>query len=225
MKQVARKIPVSRGKHYRWKIPFLKNGKMIHCESRLERDYVRLSDFDQHVVDLDYQPLCIPFLLKGRQRFYYPDFKVTTRDGEVRLIEVKAHSKVYKPEVQLKAIVGQLYCKQKGWQYMIVTEAQLYEDSCLQFNLGYLRALGHQPNVPTDTLQLVYDTLIHSGACTIDMLRENCPGIEDEFFYAAIYKLIYYQKVLADLITMEISDETIVSINSNHETGGEAYAI
>ncbi|QUL57045.1 TnsA endonuclease N-terminal domain-containing protein [Paenibacillus tritici] len=225
MNQPARKIMATRGKNHRWKVPYLKNGRMIHCESGLERDYVRITDFDQNVVEIAYQPLFIPYRIKGKIRFYYPDFKVTFKDGRVLIVEIKPNSKVLKPEIQLKALVGRLYCKKKGWKYIIVTEKQLYENSCLLFNIGFLRALGHQPKVPSVVLQIVYDTLCNTGASTIYMLRENCRDIDDEFFYVAIYKLIYFQKVFADLFSSELTDETLISVNLNHfQFGGEVCA-
>jgi hypothetical protein len=206
----ARKIKASKGKHYRWKIPFLKNGKMVHCESTLEKDFVRLADFDRSISEVIHQPLAIYYYFKRRRRVYYPDYKMVTSAGKIIIVEVKPQKYVRKVKNEIKFIVGRMYCEERGWEYHIVTEQQI-RLGYLQRNLGLLRGLGHQ-YVSMSDLKLVLDTLKNSGESTIEMLRENCIEMEEATFFKIIYKLIYHQKIYVDLIGSELSDISYVSV-------------
>lgn len=215
MDRHARKIKPSKGKHYRWKVPFFKKCKMVHCESSLERDYVRLADFDPKVVDIIYQPLVINYLYKNRKRKYYPDFKVIKKDGTVLIIEVKPFSKINKPENVVKFLVGKLYCEKFGWDFHVVTENEIRRGA-LQNNLSLLRSLGNQP-VEIQNLKLILNTLQSTGKCSIEMLRSNSSEVDEVEFYKNLYALIYHKKAYVDLINEEINDLTYISCSMERE--------
>jgi hypothetical protein len=214
-KKPARRIKPIKGRHFRWKVPLLKNSKMIHCESRLERHFVRLLDFDREVIDVESQPVCLLYDYKGKERKYYPDFKVTTRDGRVRIVEVKVKSKTQNPKNIIKFIIGRMYCESLGWDYQIVTEEQIIQGHFLE-NLDKLRAMGQEWTEYND-LVYVLSTLQSTGASTIEMLRANCSDLDESTFYKCIYKLIYHQKVYVDLFASELNDQTMVSIQNGEE--------
>ncbi|MFT9849398.1 TnsA endonuclease N-terminal domain-containing protein [Aneurinibacillus sp. REN35] len=188
---------------------------MIHCESSIERDYVRIADYDPNILEIIHQPLAIPYLYKHRKRDYYPDFKVLTKDGLVRIVEIKPTSKIKKPENEIKFLVGRLYCEKMGWNYCVVTDVQLRQ-GYLQRNLSLLRALADQ-HIPIQKLKYVLQMLRDSGDCTIEMLRENCNNLNSEEFYKAIYSLIYYKKVYVNLISDKLTDISIVSCGRTEE--------
>ncbi|GFN33854.1 hypothetical protein PCURB6_41140 [Paenibacillus curdlanolyticus] len=193
----------------------MKNNKMIHCESRLERHFVRLLDFDREVIEVESQPVCLLYEYKGRERKYYPDFKVITSDGRVRIVEVKAKSKTQNPEIIIKFIIGRMYCESQGWDYQIVTEEQIFQGH-LQENLDKLRAMGYEWTEFNDLVYVLH-TLQNTGASTIEMLRSNCSDLDESTFYKCVYKLIYHQKVYADLFASELNEQTIVSIQYGEE--------
>lgn len=206
----ARKIKaVKGGKHYRWKVPFLKSGKMIHCESSIERDYVRILDFDVNVLNVIFQPIMIPYSYKGKLRKYYPDFKVITTEGDVWLVEVKSHDKLHRPENITKYIVGKLCCERKGWDYPVVTEKEIRRGH-LQSNLSLLRAYGNQ-FVSFESLQFVQNAVYIFGDCSIKTLKGTCTQLDESDFYMALYSLIYHKKLFVDLISKKIDDTTIIS--------------
>jgi hypothetical protein len=207
----ARRIKPIRGRHYRWKVPLFKNSKMIHCESRLERFYVRLLDFDREVESVESQPICILYSYKGREKEYYPDFKVKTLDGRIRIVEVKPKKMTQLPENIVKFIIGRLFCESQGWEYQVVTEDEIFP-GVLQDNIDILRAFGFEATSHND-LMYVFNMVHNTGAITIDMLRENCRKIDESTFFKCLYKLIYYQKIYADLISNRLEEQSIVSIH------------
>ncbi|MBW7474324.1 TnsA endonuclease N-terminal domain-containing protein [Paenibacillus oenotherae] len=211
----ARKIKPVRGKHYRWKVPLLKNGEMIDCESRLERYFVRLLDFDRNVLEVESQPICIAYSYKGKSRKYYPDFKVITSDGQVRIVEVKPKSKTQHPNNVIKFIIGKMYCETKGWEYQIVTEGQIF-NGFIQENIDILRAFGHEVTSYEDLIYLL-NMLSNTGTCTIEVLQSNCSNLDPEVFYKCLYKLIYHQKVYVDLYTEVINEHLLISLNNKEE--------
>lgn len=89
MKTPARKIRPTRGRHYRSKIGSSKSLRIIHAESLLERDYVRLCNFDPTVAKIYYQPIGIQYHYDSRKRRYFPDYMIITRDNRHFLVEVK----------------------------------------------------------------------------------------------------------------------------------------
>lgn len=211
MDQHARKIKPSKGKHYRWKVPFFTSFKMVHCESSIERDYVRLADFDPNVVDIIYQPLTIHYLYKHRKRKYYPDFKILKKDGKIAIVEIKSSNKLNKSDNVIKYMIGRLYCEKMGWEYHIATENEI-RPGALQNNLSLLRAFGNQP-VEIKKLNAVLNNLQMSGTCTISMLRDNCSELDESDFFKSIYALIYHKKLTIDLVNEEISDLSIISFS------------
>ncbi|WP_280788877.1 TnsA endonuclease N-terminal domain-containing protein [Paenibacillus sp. PastF-3] len=206
----ARKIKASRGKHHRYKVPFLKTKKMIHCESSIERDYVKILDFEPNIVDIIYQPLQIPYIYREKIRNYYPDFKVLTKKGDVWIVEIKPEEKLRNEDNLIKYVVGRLYCNQFGWEYRIVTD-KLIRPGYFQENLAILRALGSQL-VEIKYLSIVFQKLKQYDTCSINMLRGYCNELEDEVFYKAIYALIYHKNIYVDLISKRLDGEAVVSV-------------
>lgn len=202
---------VKGGKHYRYKIPFHTSGNMVHCESTIERDYVRILDFDKTILEVIHQPLLINFKYKGRKRRYFPDFKVVTNTGDIWIVEVKSQEKLNYVDNVCKYIVGELYCKQRGWSYRIVTDCEIRK-GFLQNNLSLLRAHGSQL-VEEKLLIHVYSQLSKMKVCSIESLRRNCTDLTDNEFYSAIYSLILNHKVFGDLKNNKLDGDFQVSIN------------
>lgn len=55
------------------------------------------------------------------QRRYVPDFLVEYEDGEKKIIEVKDPSRIDSNEVQRKRKASEIWCKQRGMEYIIAT--------------------------------------------------------------------------------------------------------
>jgi hypothetical protein len=195
-------------KGYRGKEPFLKTGDMIHWESFLERNFIRLADFDQQIEEIYYQPVCIHYLLNGKKHKYYPDFKLILNDGRVFIIEVKALRFKNSPLNVIKYEVGRKFCEAHGWHYEVFTENEINPNH-LQTNLSLLRHIGTQ-EVTDKIMDHVSEQLKLKTEMYLFELRESCEEIDGESFYKAVYQLIYLQEISTDLVNVKLSDDSIL---------------
>ncbi|MGC6587615.1 TnsA endonuclease N-terminal domain-containing protein [Paenibacillus sp. Dod16] len=209
MQKPARQIrPKVKG--FRGKEPFLKTGDMIHWDSFLERNFIRLADFDLSVDELYYQPLEINYQINGKKFRYYPDFKMILESNKVCIVEVKTERFFNTEKNAIKYEVGRRYCEERGWQYEVFTERQI-NPGFLQSNLSLLRHLGTQ-DVPERVEEFILNQLkkVNDNIPFFE-LRESCEELEDETFYAAAYRLIYLQEIQTDLINKKVTDESLLS--------------
>ncbi|WNQ09683.1 TnsA endonuclease N-terminal domain-containing protein [Paenibacillus aurantius] len=195
-------------KGFRGKEPFLKTGDMIHWESFLERNFIRLADFDLQVDEIFYQPVCIHYSLNGKKHKYFPDFKLILKDGRVFIIEVKALRFKNSSKNVIKYEVGRKFCEAQGWHYEVFTEVEI-NPGHLQTNLSLLRHLGTQ-EVTDKIMDDILDQLKLKTAMYLFDLRESCAEIDEESFYKAVYQLIYLQEISTDLINVKLSDDSIL---------------
>lgn len=110
-----------------------KNAQMVQFESSLEKDFIRMVEFQTSVDRYVSQPLKIEYLDdEGKQRSYTPDFIVYYRKDRLpkavpTIFEVKYRNdlkenwKEYKPK--FKAALS--YAKVRGWKFKIVTEVEI----------------------------------------------------------------------------------------------------
>lgn len=210
--QGARPIKPSKGKSFRGKTVFLKKRKMVYWESTLERDCVRLCDYHPHVADMDHQPFCLEYTHRGRRHIYYPDYRLLIFGQGVVIVEVKLLKRVKDEKNLIKFEVGRRYCREMGWQYWIMTEKQIRLGRYFQSNLRMLRGLGNE-TIPGEYVQFVFSRLALVGMCSIHELRGRCRDLpDDSSFYMALYKLLYFQKIYADIVHQKITAATVISI-------------
>lgn len=209
MQKPARQIrPKVKG--FRGKEPFLKTGDMLHWDSFLERNFIRLADFDLAVDELYYQPVRIDYEINGKKFSYYPDFKMSLENNKVCIVEVKTERFFNTEKNAIKYEVGRRYCEERGWEYEVFTERQI-NPGFLQSNLSLLRHLGTQ-DVSEKIEEFILDQLKKvNDNIPLFELRENCGELDDETFYAAAYRLIYLQEIQIDLIHEKITDESLLS--------------
>ena len=74
------------------RVPSLKLGRMVECESTLEGDVVHLLEFSPGVKSYREQPARVEYWDGSCMRTYYPDFEAILVDGHRLHIEVK-HSR------------------------------------------------------------------------------------------------------------------------------------
>jgi len=112
------------------KYPGLKPSRMVECESPHERNLCRLLDIDPSVTMYTEQPCEIVYLLDGRERRHYPDFKV---DGSgARLREVKQRDEAYSSEVHERTCLLSEELPYYGYSY----EVEIAEELAKQPRLG-----------------------------------------------------------------------------------------
>lgn len=205
--QPARKIkPKTKG--YRGKEPFLTTGKMVPWESFLERDYIRLADFDFSIEEIYAQPVRITYLYNGKIREHFPDFKVINNEHQVVIVEVKPMKFVDREDNQIKFLAGRAYCEERGWKYIQMTEDDI-RPGFLQQNLALLRSIGTQ-DIPDSILDTVLSRLEKVNHSTISELRTHCSDLTEEEYYGSIYQLIYFQEIDCELILQPVSQDSII---------------
>lgn len=207
---VARKIGPKR-KGFRGKEPFFKSGEMIHWDSYLERDFIRLADFDPEVDEMYFQPLCIRYTYLGKRYRYFPDFKIVSPDGHVTLVEVKPKKFLNHRKNIVKYEVGRQFCEEKGWTYLIVTDEQI-RPGYLQNNLALLRALGFEDGVD-HIISSIKEKMKEKRQCFVFELKEEFMEVSDHEFFVALYRLIYIEDLLTDIIGSQLTDESFLKIN------------
>lgn len=115
-------------------IPSLKSNRLHEFESSLERDFIRLTEFDSNVAEFVEQPTIIEYENGGKICKYIPDFLITYKHSTTPgkwltplLVEIKYRSdlkenwKEYKP----KFLAALRFCDQKGWKFKILTEVEI----------------------------------------------------------------------------------------------------
>lgn len=110
---------------FRGKFPSLKNGRMIHWESLLERDAIMLLEFSPGVTAFREQPFSTYYYHQGRMPRYTPDFEVTFRCGRVALIEVKPSCKLQLEKEQKRLAAIRSHFETRGLTFTLLDENQI----------------------------------------------------------------------------------------------------
>ncbi|WNR43018.1 TnsA endonuclease N-terminal domain-containing protein [Paenibacillus roseipurpureus] len=205
---VARRIRPTRGRNYRSKISRSKSLRIIHTESLLERDYVRLANFDNKVLKISFQPIGIRFHYKGRRRRYFPDFLIVTKDGQHFLIEVKLTKYVNSNLNKAKFEAARLLCLEKNWTFHVITEEQI-RIGYLQSNLKLLLEVKAHKTTPAVT-EFIKTVLICYGPLTIAELLKQCEIVEASMMMLNLHKLIYAHEVKAEVVKERLSQKSYV---------------
>ncbi|SCY54249.1 TnsA endonuclease N terminal [Paenibacillus polysaccharolyticus] len=195
-------------KGYRGKEPFFSSGLMVHWDSFLERDYIRLADFDVDVREIYHQPLCIHYMSNGKKLRYFPDFKVILTNGQILIIEVKPFDFLTEPKNQIKFEVGRKYCEEKGWLYQVFTEREIRPGE-LQQNLSILRRVKLQ-EVDSEIIKYLLDEFNSCDEMELISFRERCNQLENTSFYFHLHYLVYEQYIKVDLIHEIINDYSLL---------------
>lgn len=140
------------------KVPSIRLGRSVHCESALEVDAAELFDVCSSVKMFGEQPLTIHYEMAGKRYTHIPDFLVRTDDGAA-FVEVKyvidIDEDVYTRTWVLKKSLIEL-----GYHYYLVTENELRQGHYLT-NARYLLRRG-RAKVP-DTIKYQLISRLRSG--------------------------------------------------------------
>ncbi|RBP02057.1 TnsA endonuclease N-terminal domain-containing protein [Rossellomorea aquimaris] len=210
----ARKIKASSKLSIRGKHNSTKMYQMIPWESTLERDFIKLLDFDPTVVSFKFQPEQINFIYKGKQRKYYPDFLVERNDFEKYIYEVKAFEKIEEDINKLKFQVGIKFCSERNMKYVVVTEKDIRKGFLIE-NLDVLSEVRQESTSSTVMSEVIRIMEALGGKAKIATLKEKIKPISDGEAENNIYYLIYTHQLSMDLISIPINDESIVERMSN----------
>jgi hypothetical protein len=138
MEKAKKLVPVRKIKaginSLRGQIHSPKNGSGVDFESGLERDYLKILEFDINVDRYVEQPIDIKYEFEGMTRHYFPDVLIYYRDDiepaknySPLLVEVKYSDALRKKKLELKPkfAAASKYAESKGWRFMIVTEKEI----------------------------------------------------------------------------------------------------
>jgi hypothetical protein len=115
-------------------VPSLKSNRLHQFESSLERDFIRITEFDSNVAEFVEQPVVIEYVNEHKPSRYVPDFlisyKHTTAPGKwlkPLLVEIKYRDDLKKNWAVLKPkfLAAMKFCDQKGWKFKILTEVEI----------------------------------------------------------------------------------------------------
>jgi hypothetical protein len=105
-----------------------KADETVQCESFQERKLTLLFDRDSTVQEYSSQPerfACTDSL--GHSRTDVPDFMVWRTTGESEIHEVTLTSRQERSSIQEREKAARSICQQRGWRYVVHTEATLPE--------------------------------------------------------------------------------------------------
>jgi hypothetical protein len=103
-----------------------KNHQIVQCESFLERKLTLRFDRDPSIRTYVSQPEQFTYLdAEGKTHTYTPDFIVWRETGEIEIHEVTLIERQEKLRIQEREKAARQICQQRGWRYVVHTEATL----------------------------------------------------------------------------------------------------
>src|ERR1700759_431623 len=106
------------------KFPSYLMGMIVMWESKLERDFLYLLEFDPSVISYREQPMRLLYNFDGKLRRYTPDFLVE-RKHKKQIIEVKPKDKVFKGNNEQRfRIISRIFLS-LGYEFKIVTDTHI----------------------------------------------------------------------------------------------------
>lgn len=121
----SRKIPKNYS-NITGKINSAKSTRMLSYESKLERDYYFLFDFDNRIEQIYDQPITLEYIYNGKQRKYTPDVMLVVKDSPIKILgEVKYRNELMNKfsELRPKFEAAIDYCHQKeNYEFKIFTD-------------------------------------------------------------------------------------------------------
>ena len=122
---LSRKVMNRHGRNYRSYYPSKKLGRMVHCESILERDAVQLFEQAKFIKYFEEQPMVVNYYYEEKIREYFPDFLLITNDEVEILIEVKPSEIMEKPDISKKYDAIKSNLNKRGKNFIILNEVTI----------------------------------------------------------------------------------------------------
>ncbi|WP_077235323.1 TnsA endonuclease N-terminal domain-containing protein [Herbaspirillum sp. VT-16-41] len=198
---------------FRGKSPSLKNERMVHWESLLERDAILLFEFSPGITGFREQPPSFWYFHSGRMRRYTADFEVTFRGGCTKLIEVKPWEKLQNPEEQKRLEIIRLQLLSQGAQLLILDDRQIRRKP-LSENLKQLNS-NRTPRLSSEEAQAYLRCLSQIE----DLTFGNAKKLLGE---RAIWQLLDLGEIELDLLQV-ISEDTPISTKNEELPNATIY--
>lgn len=184
----------------RGSIPSQKSSRhMVHYRGGLQRAYVYLLEYDDHVQSYEQQPLSLSYVSGKQVAQYTPDFRVIWKHQRPRLVACLPTAIAHKPASLASITAAQLWCQQHAHDFALVTEATLHAQSMLLANLEMLAVHAFAP-IPPQTYDYVLKTIIAIGGpfSSLEFVQQT-PLLDPLSTKSALWNLLYHGELLADL--------------------------
>jgi hypothetical protein len=96
-----------------------KKAGTFYCRLSWEEAFTKLVDSSPLVKRFVYEPFGIPYVWKGKDRTYYPDFLLELKTGEKFVVEIKGKER---PRDLAKYMAAERYCRNHGMEFAIIRE-------------------------------------------------------------------------------------------------------
>ena len=166
------------------RFPSFKSGRVVHWESQLERDMIRLLEFDSAVLFYREQPEPLTYFEGGKRRKYTPDFIAKTTNG-VTVFEVKPYEQSITSPLKEKLVAFQGHYAAQGVDFLVMTEREIRREPRLS---NITKLLRYQRQIVSPTSMQVIIELFDRGVRTLGGLFEHLEkqGVPFTHAYALI---------------------------------------
>lgn len=205
------------GKKFICKFPSLKMNAIVWCESKLERDFVYLLEFDRVDVLAFYAQACrFYYRLCGKKRIYTADFYVVRRDKK-QVIEVKPEAKAREPEKREIFCIAAAACERQGLEFRVVTDAEIRSEPRLE-NVKLLIKYQRTPIHPQHRI-LCHEYFAGRRVASLAQVAEffASKGVVRQ----TVYSLMRWGAIGFDLMAPIDDDSAIYLPGRALEAGGE----
>jgi len=120
---VTRSGAAPRGYH-----PSLKSHAQVPCESSLERDALQRFELDPGILAFRAHQSEVTVVGSDGTFTTYPDFEITTSDGETKIVEVKPEGRLQNADVASRLEATRRHYAAQGIEYLVLTERELRND-------------------------------------------------------------------------------------------------
>lgn len=202
----ARRITNKGSKKIIGKFPSLLMGVIVMWESKLERDFIYLLEFDPDVVSYREQPMRIIYALNGKQRRYTPDFLVLRKEKK-QLIEVKPKAKVLKGNNQQRFRIIAEICSARGYEFKLATECEIR----VQPRLYNIKLFWKYARTPIYPQHQIYCKEVFDSRQVI-RLGELIRAFESEGFGRQVVFAMMYHKLLTIDLMQSINSNSLIGL-------------
>lgn len=164
--------------------PSLKSNRVVHWESQLERDMIRLLEFDPAVLSYREQPEPLMYYEGGRKRKYTPDFIAEMISG-VTMFEVKPSDQANTSPLRERLLAFKKKYAEQGISYLVMTDREIRKEPRLS---NVIKLLRYQREVVSAENRAIIFDAVSSGAQTLGGLQlyVHKQGVHISQIYALI---------------------------------------
>lgn len=179
-------------------------GIIIKWESKLERDFLYLLEFDPEVLIYREQPMRILYNFEGKIRRYTPDFLVV-RKHKKQIIEVKPKDKVFRKNNARRFHIISIICQRMGYEFKVITDEMIR----VQPRLKNIKLLWKYARTPIYPQHQIYCREIFSARREVrlgEVIRAfETKGIGRQVVFSMIYHRVLYVNPM-----LSINSESII---------------